>query len=303
VFLGGPEKLGPPREPSKNLTVPDQLASQTRRIRDNAARVTFDEACTFEAIGDGRYRGVLGEDWYQGRGVFGGLISAIVLRSIERTVDDPARSARTLALFLAAPAIAGECVVRTAIERAGKYVTQASARVECGGELVASAIATYARPRESALVHRSVPMPAFPPPHRVPAGPDGLLIPKFCQHFEFRQAIGDAPFSGATHAHLGGWCRLREPVRPDAAMIAALLDSWAPAVLSLSPEWSPAATIDLTIQFTTTLPLADTRSEAYYAFEARSTVVEDGYADDQATLWTADGLPVATARQLVAVFR
>lgn len=265
--------------------------------------MTFQEALALTAIGDGRYRAVLTEDWYQGRGVYGGLVSAIVLRAIERTIADPTRSARTLAIFLCAPAVAGDAEVRVAIERSGKYVTQASAHMFCAGELVATAIATFARPRESALVYRAAPMPAFPPPDRVPVGPDALFIPAFCEHFELRQAIGDLPFGGGSSAHLGGWCRLREPAVPDAASIAALLDSWAPAVLSLAPEWSPAATIDLTIHFLTTLPLAEDRSEAYYAFEARSTVVDEGYADDQSTLWTADGAPIAIAHQLVAVFR
>jgi acyl-CoA thioesterase len=265
--------------------------------------VTFEEACALVPIGEGRYRGVLGEDWYQGRGVYGGMVAALVLRALEARIDDPPRSARTLSILLSAPALAGPCEVHTAIERAGKYVTHASARMFAGGEVLASAIATFARPRESALAYRTLAMPALPMPERVPVGPDSLFIPAFCKHFEFRQAIGAQPFSGGARAFLGGWCRLREPARPDAALMAALLDSWAPAVLSLAPEWSPAATIDLTIHFLTTLPLADAPSEAYYAFEAESTIVEDGYADDRATLWTADGAPIAIARQLVAVFR
>jgi acyl-CoA thioesterase len=261
----------------------------------------FETASRFEPRGRGRYAGALAEDWYQGRGVYGGLVAAILARALSAEVGGD-RPARTLSVAFCAPATAGEAEVRVTVERAGRYVTHASARLVRGDAVLATALATFGRARPSAVDHAARPMPALPPPDDVPPGPDALHLPAFCQHFEFRQALGPAPFSGGREARLGGWCRPKPAATLDAGLVAALLDAWAPAILSTSPEWAPAASIDLTVQLLAPLP-REAAPDAHYAFEARCTRAADGYADELATLWAADGTPLASARQLVALFR
>ncbi len=76
-------------------------------------------------------------------------------------------------------------------------------------------------------------------PRQVPApdehrdrSPDFDQAPPFARNFDFRPAVGAAPFSGADEALTGGWLRLREPRTLDAATLAALCDSWYPAVFA-----------------------------------------------------------------------
>ena len=80
-----------------------------------------------------------------------------------------------------------------------------------------------------------------------------------------------------------------------------MMDAWAPAALSLSAGWRGAASVDLTAQMLAPIP-TDVAPDAFWAFEARATIVDEGYADELATLWAPDGTPVASARQLVALF-
>lgn len=261
----------------------------------------FRIASAFAPVRAQRYAGVLTEDWYQGRGVYGGMVAAILLRCLEAEVD-ASQPARTLSVSFIAPAVAGAAEVSTEILRRGRNVTQATARMTAGGALVATATGTFAAERRSAVQLVDRPMPALSPPGTIPSGHESLYIPAFCaRHLEFRQALGQPPFSDAAEAYIAGWCRLAEPTRADAATIAALLDAWPQAALSLYPEWAPAASIDMTVQFLS--PLAeDRRDDAYYAVEARCTHASGGYADEHATLWDSDGRPLAFARQLVALF-
>lgn len=258
----------------------------------------FDVASRFARRGDGRFAGALDEGWYQGRGAYGGLVAAILARAIEAEHEE--QRLRTLHVSFCAPATAGEAEVHVEPIRRGRSVSTARASMRRADETIASAVATLAKPRKDKLGYRARPMPPLRPPRTVADGPEALYLPAFCAHFELRQALGPAAFSGGAHAYVAGWCRPRVPTPPSAALVIALLDAWAPAIVATSNEWIGAASVDQTISLLAPLPrVAD---DAWYAFEARATYAADGYADEEASLFTEDGTPLASARQLIAIF-
>ncbi|MEQ9079799.1 MAG: thioesterase family protein [Sandaracinaceae bacterium] len=260
----------------------------------------FDEVTRFAPEGERRFAGQLREAWYQGRGVYGGVVAALLVDAMGACADD--RPIRGLDVAFCAPATAGPATIDVEILRAGRNVAQLGARLTREGLLIATGRATFARPRRSALEYTDPASPPFPPPAEVEDGPAALYVPEFCQHFEFRQALGAAPFGGAGEPRLGGWCRPREPHPCDARLVVALLDAWAPAALGLAESWTGAASIELGVSFHRALPDLSVPHDAFYAFEARSRVVGDGYADERSTLWDHQGLPLASARQVVALF-
>lgn len=259
----------------------------------------FPIASTFERDGSGVYRGVLSEDWYQGRAVYGGLTAAILARAMAAEAGR-GRPLRSFHATFCAPATAGPVEVSVDVVRAGRSVAFVRSRMERDGEPVAIATATFARDRRSTLTGGEAPRLSLPCIDDVADGPEVLYIPAFCRYFEFRQALGHPSFSGGPEAHLGGWCRVRGgPLPAEAPLVLALLDSWAPAALSRHPRWAPCASIDLFVQMHAVL---DGVGVEWLGYEARSRHVEGGYADETATLYFADGRPIATARQLIAVF-
>ncbi|MFK7989892.1 MAG: acyl-CoA thioesterase [Sandaracinaceae bacterium] len=258
----------------------------------------FDRARAFRRVADDRTEGTLSEDWFQGRGVYGGLLSALLLDALTPLFEEQAL--RTLHVSFLAPALAGEASVGTEVERAGRSIGTGLARLTVGDTPVARATATFAKPRRSTASELRTPGPALPAPSALPDGPEALYVPAFCQHLEFRQAVGPAPFSGSDVAHLGGWCRFREPPALEVAMLVALADAWPPAALTLSSRWRAAASVDLTFQMLG--PLPEVAHDAFWGFEARASVVEGGYADETATLFTRNGTAVASIRQFVALF-
>ena len=102
-------------------------------------------------------------------------------------------------------------------------------------------------------------------------------------------------------ARCGGWVRLTEPMRPDAALIAAYTDGWPHALFSrIGPEAGIAAvpTVDLTIHFRERMPLPGAREDDYCLTVFRTDVAADGFVEEDAQVWSREGVLLAQSRSL-----
>lgn len=262
----------------------------------------FVERSTFERVGEGAYEGSFEASWFQGRAIYGGLVSAVFVRALEDAVDDSERAIRSLNVAFCGP---GQqevpAVVRTRIDRAGKSVTHASARLEQGGATIATALAVFGRGRPGEpRVERHPDPPEVARPEDIRVPPRGAGEAVFAQHFDFRPAAGPLPFAGTDRPRVCGWGRLAEPVPPDPAMLAAVLDMWWPAALSAVDAPCPVATIDLSYHFLA--PLDGYTPDAFYLYDGHTPTLRDGYAEELGCLWGPDGKLIARVRQMVAVF-
>ena len=74
-------------------------------------------------------------------------------------------------------------------------------------------------------------MPSVPPAADVPTrGVEGA--PPHTEMFDFRPAVGGAPFTAGDEALTGGWFRFREPQLANPVVMTAYADGWFPAVFS-----------------------------------------------------------------------
>jgi acyl-CoA thioesterase len=267
----------------------------------NPPESPFVTATTWSALGEGRYRGDIHPEWFQGRGAYGGMLGGALLRSMMRELNDAARAPRSLTVHFCAPVAEGEATLAVRIERAGRQVTHLSARLEQAGQVACLASATFATSRETPLVYDEARPPRVPPPSDVPTVPSEQL-PTFAAQFEYRWCVGAAPFSGATEARSGGWIRPRVPTPLDAPLVVGLLDAYPPAALSRVKGFCNGATMDYTAHFYAPLPLTLAAPEAFYLRTGHSRHAAEGYADDLAELWSERGQLLAQLRQMAAVF-
>ena len=108
--------------------------------------IAFDDDTALAPDGHGAYRGEVGPRWWTPRGPLGGYVMALVMRALTLEVDDHARQPRSLTVhFLRAPE-AGPVTVRPVVERSGRSVTTASARLEQDGRLLALGLAAFSTP-------------------------------------------------------------------------------------------------------------------------------------------------------------
>jgi acyl-CoA thioesterase len=258
----------------------------------------FLRATALAPLGAGRFGADVDAGWAQGRGVYGGLVAALLVRAIEASAPAGHRLVRLTTSFCAALP-AGPVEARVSVLRAGRNVSTMRAELAGSGvPLAATCLATLARPRaSSALEHHGLVRPEIPPPRSVADGPEEHYLPAFARHFAFRQCVGPRPFSGGELARLGGWCRLREEVPLDAAALCALADAWPPAAVGRAAGWCHVASLEMTVHVLVPAPAAP----GWVYFDATSDHVEGGLADERAVLYAESGTPLATVQQVISL--
>ena len=193
---------------------------------------------------------------------------------------EPERAPRSFTLHCAAPILEGDYQVSAQCERRGSRVSHLSARLYTGqvesqaddsphlskealidhdlsqgsplsfGESLAFASASFGTPRNFKGDRPAETPPSAPPPHQVMELPLSTpMMPPFCQHFRYRFCWNALLTHEREDAVIGGWCELREEQEISYPYIAALLDSWAPAIFPTLDAPTRAASVDFSYHF------------------------------------------------------
>lgn len=273
-------------------------------MTDEMPATRFDTDTAVEPTGSGQYRGRIDPGWWIIAGPNGGYVAAILLRALTLEVNDTARAPRSLTIHYLRPPSVGPVDIAVVIERAGRTLTTATARLIQEGRLMAIAIGAFALPREAFTFHdRQAPKlrPLDASPRFRDKHPGGVEMQ---QRYESHWALGGELGSGADSAVLGGWIRFEEPRVVDALAVAAYTDAFPPAVFTratTAQRLGPVPTIDLTIHFRATLPLAAAAATDFCAVVFTSTVAREGFIEEDGEVWSADGILLAQSRQLALV--
>ncbi|CAN5851998.1 hypothetical protein BH11MYX3_BH11MYX3_03330 [soil metagenome] len=266
--------------------------------------LTLSDLSTPKLAGD-RHELHVPDGWAQGRGAYGGLIVASLIRAIEERTGDPTRKIRSVTAELAAPVAAGTSEIVVELLRVGSSVSTVRAALSQSGEVKAHAVAVLAKSRPGAgpvawqeLVAPEAPSWRTTEPTKIGPTEDSFTAPEFTQHFEYRVVEG-IPLSGGP-ARTVGWIRSRLPGgKRDAAHIAALIDAWWPAALVRFTQVRPIATIVYTLDVVGGLDGLD--PEAPLLYRGTVPVCADGYFLETRELWGEDGRLVALNQQTFAV--
>lgn len=259
---------------------------------------TFARDIALQALGDGRHRAFVSTNWSVPVGPNGGYVAALFVRAFEAEVADPGRPLRSLTVHYLRPATTGaEAEIHVSIERSGRAVTSATARLVQEGRVCALAMAALADAMPTALDY-ATPMPDVPPVDAVPRSPIPDRAPPMTRRFAVHHAIGSPPFSQAEEALTGGWIRLVEPHPVDAALLALYVDAWVPVAWSRLDHLVPAPTVDLTIHFRAPAVARTLDPEVALLTRFSSTTSLDGFFEEDGQVWSPDGTLLAHGRQL-----
>jgi acyl-CoA thioesterase len=262
----------------------------------------FSQASAVRPLREGLFGVEVDPSWFQGKGTFGGLVAAWLLRAAIEADGDLLRAPRELTCHFCAPARAGKARLRAQVARRGLSASYVTVRMEQREKVIALATATLGKPRATDQDYTSLQMPSAPAALEAPRWDIGEQMPAFTQHFDLRTCLGGAPLTGAADAVSGGWVRLRAPEPVDAPAVAALLDCWPPAFFTrLQTEARPAGTTSISYAFHRDLPAINADPADYHLLEVSSHLMREGYAVEDERLWSVDGRLVAEARQIVAL--
>jgi acyl-CoA thioesterase len=259
----------------------------------------FERDTSVRTLGDGVYEGTLAGRWWIGRAPNGGYLAAVVLRALEAALGEPGRAPRTVTVHYLTPPAEGAVTVACKVERTGRALSTLSARVHQDDRLIALALAAFSEPWPAGIELNDAAPPDVPPPESIE--PPSWDRPRFAENFDTRHALGTTPFSGADEALTGGWIRLNEPQVADDVYVMMLADAWPPAVFQLAEGFFPVPTVELTVHFRAALPLADATAEDFHLVRFETSLVHDGFLEEDGAIWSRDGQLLAQSRQLALV--
>ncbi|HEX6706607.1 MAG TPA: thioesterase family protein [Albitalea sp.] len=248
------------------------------------------------------------DDWLQGRTSFGGLVSAFAVQAMRDVAGDrwPADVAlRALQTNFIAPVGQGAVEVGVQVLREGRSVRQVQAVVRQSGETVALMVGVFGGPRPTSL-------PALRPQRPAPRREVGAIAPSpfvpglrpnFVAHLDMRWADGTPPFSASPDWRASIHLRLVDAdaaTLPPEILTVLMADAFPTPALSHFREPSPASSVSWALELRP-LP-AHEPLDGHWRADNLVIAAQDGYVNQQATLWSPSGALAALAYQVVTVY-
>lgn len=242
------------------------------------------------------------DGWQQGRGAFGGLTVAALVRAVEHVEPRRDRRLRSLSVQLPGATVLGPAEIRVETLRASSGQSTLSAALSQDGEVRAFAVAVLAKDRPAdADEYCELAAPELGDWRTLEPLPGGVLGPVFARHFEYR-CTGPLPFSSGPEAVVEGFVRLPNTNARDvgdAAYLAALADAWWPATFSRMTAPRPIGTVAFTLQVLGSARELD--PSVPLAYRARTWVQTAGWLVEQRELWSEAGQLLALNQQTIAI--
>jgi len=238
----------------------------------------------------------VGEDWLQGRSLFGGLQAALAWAAM-RTQVPAELPLRTFQMTFLEPVPSGAVAAQARVLRAGKNTVHVQAELGAPGQPHAVAIAIFGSSRSSAVARTMAPAPADAMRKPLPYVPN--LAPRFMQQFETVLTAGAAPFAGVPIERLGFDLSLRDPGPSSEGHLLVIADFVPPVALSWMAKPSPGSSMTWMLEVLDTFadqPLRGWRTDS------EMTAARDGYTSQTTTVYAPDGRAVALSRQSMVVF-
>lgn len=260
----------------------------------------LDEATTLTPAGERRATGRTSPHYWNMAGPFGGVTAATLLRAV---LDDPARIGDPIALtvnFCAALA-EGEFEVVWTETRAGKTVQHWNVEMRQAGRIVTTGSVVCAARRET-WTHRPGAMPTVPPPSEV----DRLDTQNrlaWLERYSFRYVegpprVGEPAPETPRSPRSVIWLQ-DQPKRPlDYLALAALSDAFIVRIIQVRGRPGPMGTVTLTTYFHAGQATLDALGAAPVLGVADSKIFHDNFHDQDISLWSEDGVLLATGVQV-----
>ena len=257
---------------------------------------TFDRDTALVPLAPRQFTGSISENFWVQSGPNGGYLAAIALRGAAAAVPEAERAPRSLHVrYLSAPR-AGAFELATEVIRRGRSMTTVGVRMAQAGRDFALASACFSE-AFSAIAFQDCAMPqALPLEHSLPIEKRIAMN----HQFDMRRAIGGDE-RASPRALSGGWIRFCDPRAIDALALAALWDSWPPAVFARAFEQrfrGAVPTVEVSVYFRRRVPLPNAALADYVLLQVESTMADEGVTEESAEIWSHDGQLLAQSRQL-----
>jgi len=234
--------------------------------------------------------------WWGHGALFGGYVQALALSAMTEALDNAEQMPQSMTIHFLRPFLDGLFRVETEVERAGRNMSNVSARLYSGGKLAGLAITSFGTWREFNEFRALLP-PDVAPVRRDEAPVVTPLGVPTHDHFDMFPRIGTF-VRGGGDAHVGGWVVTRDAGPIDYLAIPVLADLWIPAAYHRWSEPSPAVSVDITTHFRSVLPREEVAPRSPVLVDLRTAGSIGGFVDEDVNIWSEAGVLLAQSRQM-----
>ena len=242
-----------------------------------------------------RFRWTPNATWYQGKGVYGGLVFAVIHEAIKRVHS---KRLRRLSVDLCKAIIDQATTITICIEHESKHCAFLSFRLEQNGITCAIGTAMCGDARSRDLDMSTI--RELPVRNQTALRSD--MLPRYAQYFDFFPCTGVPPLDGQTGCGpllTGGWIAPVAECPRDMTLVLALIDAWWPAMLGRCHTMRPMGTTSFAID----ILVAPCSVPGPFYFEAESEGIVDGFETERNRLWDHSGNLLCVARQNIALIK
>lgn len=261
----------------------------------------LDKAIELSEISPGCYQAATSSDYANAVGPFGGVTAALLLNA---ALQHPDRLGEPISqtVHFAAPVSDGEITVEASAVRTNRSTQHWLMQLSQEGQMVAMATAVFAVRRKTWSGTDAV-FPAHAPTPESVQPMQWAKRPPFTHCYDLRYFEGVIPseLSGEEQAdgHSCLWVRDQPPRPLDFPALASLCDVFFPRIMIRRQRWSPIGTVTMTSYFHADSQMLKEVGTDHVLGVARAQVYRDGYFDQSAELWSAQGQLLATTHQMV----
>jgi acyl-CoA thioesterase len=260
----------------------------------------FEKAVQLDTVDDNTRRARTQPEWANMVGPYGGITAAVLVRAVE---THPDRIGEPLALTVnfAAPIADGDFDVLLRAARTNRSNQHWMLEIRQDGEVKTTATALFGMRRDTWEDTEVRPPGVLAPEEIAPGdGPGDFIV--WGRLYDMRFAEGPFPGEGArpsASARTTMWVRDAAQRPVDYPALAALCDIFYPRVFLRRGGFVPAGTVSLTTYFHADRRQLDSLGSDYVLGTANANRFSRGYFDQDAQLWTRDGVLLATSHQIV----
>lgn len=260
----------------------------------------FDLATQLTAGEDGSYAGHTSLHYANMVGPFGGTTAATLLNA---AWSHPARLGEPISLTVnfAAPIDGGEFSVQARPVRTNRSTQHWIIELSQGGQVAATATAVFAVRRETWSSVESA-MPSAPAAEDIARFAPAATLP-WVGNYDMRFVRGalvlDEVVSSDTDSESILWIRDAPPRPLDFLSLTAICDAFFPRIFVRRRRRTPIGTVSMTIAFHADSSLLAEQGEKALLGTARALHFRNGFFDQVAEIWSANGTLLASTSQVV----
>lgn len=291
---GRPGRTGPPRGEDTGVLV-SSAGDGARAWEAAVMTALLEQECELTALGGGTYERDLSKVWWGFEAQHGGYVLALAKTAMQAELGVDGMEPQHLTVQYLKPFVDGPFRAEVTVERRGRTMANAIARLWSGGRLAGIALGSFAH-RRALHEFTTLTAPDASPPATTEAGerPE-VPVPTYDKvwvHPRIEELDGPGP------ARVGGWVVPRTPEVIDHRWIGLLADLWPPVLYSYWDRPAVAQTVDLTYHSRASLPRADLPPGTPLLVVLTTRASAGGLVDEDSEIWSPSGELLGQGRQV-----